>query len=100
MNDENSYWVTVHVRLHAPLLTADGVTVYGYYRVFGLRSAREKIMGVIGSEVTDGDVDWQETTWEPRDVSEMPPDVQELSHPSEHVWYRSGRMFYDEDTTK
>jgi len=93
-----SYWVTVHVRLREPLASDDGSVVTGYFRVFGMWSDEEDLRNTIASEIHDGAIDWSDTTYELKNLSQMSEDIRQLSVADQPIWYSSGRMFYsDED---
>lgn len=90
-----SYWVIAHVILHTPMPCDDGASAVGYYRVLGLWSTDAELRDTLAAETADGVIDWDDTTCELRNISDIGDDVilKRVMH-DQCVWFRSGRMFY------
>jgi hypothetical protein len=88
------YLATVCVHLSQPLTTEDGDTVRGYYVVLGVSTRSSDPRSILSSEVTDGIIDWSDTSWHLREPADAEDDIKRSSDPKHQVWYRSGRMFF------
>jgi hypothetical protein len=59
-----------------------------------LWSTPETVREDLAAETSDGVIDWEDTTVEPRSVSEVTEDIQKLAVVDQRVWYKSGRILH------
>ena len=91
------YWTTVHVVLEAPLpVSGSSECAVAYYRHFGLACSALELKQLISSLVTDGEVDWEKTSYEPVDPRKLDRETRKRIEPTEGagVWFSSGRVFH------
>jgi hypothetical protein len=93
------HWATIHVRLHSPIHDVDdptGIPTQGYYRVFGLRAAPNRVRELLTSAVPDGAIDWSDSECRVVDPETLDQTIQRQIRPVvvEGIWYRSGHVFY------
>ena len=93
------YWATMHVRLHSPIHDVEdpaGTPTQGYYQVFGLRAAPNRVRELLTSAVHDGAIDWRDSECRVVDPQMLDQAIRRQVQPviAEGFWYRSGHMFY------
>ena len=88
------YLARVCVLLHTPLVDDEKNTIRGYYVVLGVSTHAPDPRAMLRAAITDGSIDWNDTTWQRREPAEAGEDIQPFVTPGQDVWYRSGRMFF------
>ena|SRR5882672_8941027 len=103
-NKQKHFFLTVCVILHSPLKGTDGQKLMkplvGYYRNFGLNASSSKVArAMVIEEVTDGTIDWSDSSISRIDLSTFRKDIAvHCKKPGEQgVWYVSGRSIFPED---
>jgi hypothetical protein len=95
------YSLSVCVELAAPLSVGESSErpVVGYFLRLGVRSTPDRLRSFVESAITDGAVQWNDSTYE-----EARPDAWDASFrkrftpvEGEGIWYRSGRIFFPPD---
>jgi hypothetical protein len=96
---EEDYWATLCIELAAPMTfegAVDGQMAVGYYQNLGFRATPEAAMNQLEQLASDGKINWAESEWSKREVSELDNKIRKLVRPPDEfgVWYRSGKVFY------
>lgn len=93
------HWVTVHVRLHAPLHFEGKKPAGGYFRILGLRCTPLRLRSLVEGLVSDGTVVWAKTEWHEVDPNRLVRSLRrEIDiRADECAWHQSGRVFFPED---
>ncbi len=91
------YWARVHVTLESSsTVMRTGDTFVSYFRNFGIACGPSELKRILASLVTDGEIEWSDTTWEQIDLTTLERHIQKTIEPvpSVGVWYASGRTFH------
>jgi hypothetical protein len=94
------FLATICVTLHAPrevIDQAETKTLTGYYMTLGITAtSAEAAKGLISEEIDDGDIDWEESELNDRELSTLDRDISKHCDDAsrEGVWYRTGRAMF------
>lgn len=88
------YLAQVCVLLHEALLDEEGNRVRGYYVVLGISTEATDPRALLSAAITDGSIDWSDTTWHRHEPENAGDDIKAFVEPDREIWYRSGRMFF------
>ena len=93
---QTSYWVSACVLFDRPILADSGERVRGYYVQLGIRCSPSELRSRLEGIISDGNIDWHDTTWERRDPSDVDDGLirSRMNAHAEFVWYRSGRILF------
>ena len=93
-----SYWATVCVFLTTGVRGESGEVLRGYYVNIGLWSSPEDVKNALARTITDGVIDWSDTSIEYRMPHDFNMDAQYAAalDTGNCVWYRSGRTFFSD----
>lgn len=92
---EVNYWVSTCVQFDRPMQADSGEILRGYYVHLGLRCVPSDLRRKLVESISDGNIDWSETTWEPRDPGDISDEIiRSRINAAADVWYRSGRILF------
>lgn len=94
--NRTSYWVSACVLFDRPIPADSGELLRGYYVHLGMRCSPSELRSRLEEAISDGNIDWHETTWERREPSDVEDDIirSRIDPHAETVWYRSGRILF------
>lgn len=93
------FWATLHVKFTVSVVDVDDpmeTPAQGYYRNFGVRCPPSRVASLLEQAVTDGVIDWADSTWHLVEPSSLARDLQAWFEPvvGEGLWYKGGRVLY------
>ena len=96
------YFCILKVSLREPILDADGTSrgkpLVGYYQRVGISAKNETdARRLFGQIVTDGDIDWNLSTFLPFEGLEKEIQKCFIACKENDRWYMSGRIFFPKE---